>query len=494
MADDFTGLAAACLLAFQLPIVGFLLANESYRVCLMRTYRRLRGPDPPPERRFPREELPRVTIQLPVRNEGEMFERCLRSAAAVDHPDDRLQIQVLDDSDDGVTTELIGRVLEELRLEHPRRDFQCLRRDSREGFKAGALRRGVDQASGEFFAIFDADFTVPKDFLARTIHYFTDPEVAVVQARWAFLNRNESLLTRLQAAKLDAHQMFEQTARFRSGRRVAFHGTAGIWRASALEEAGGWKCATEVEDIELSIRSFARRHRVMYLDHLRVPSELPTSIHDYLTQQMRWKRGYTRLALLYNSAIARAPAPLRERLDMLQRIHLVWGPALALLMTLCVLPVFAAAGRLGLTAPIACLYLTTLVVSLVGRILETRTLTEDPRHDPADLLPLPLRLLPLNHVLAMGTSWALTQATAEGFGARRYWEVTHKRGATASPRGVRIPLALRGTVVVAVASTALAVVAVLGSHALAVVFYALLALGSAWVAGALALEARGRRL
>ncbi len=486
-------LARVAFLAVQLSIIVFLLANAVYQIYLIMAYRRTRGPDEPPKYRFSEDELPSVAIQLPVYNEGEIFERCLRSAAAVEYPDERLTIQVLDDSDDGVTSDLIDRVIGELRCERPGLVVECIRRTGREGFKAGILRVGVEKATSELFAIFDADFVAPPDFLARSIHYFADPDVAVVQGRWSFLNRNDSLLTRIQAARTDAHQMFEQTARHRTGRMAVFHGTAGVWRASALAAAGGWECSTEVEDVELSIRTFSLGGRVVYLDHLRVPSELPVSMRAYLAQQMRWKRGWTRIARVYSGTILRARAPLADRLDLLQRLHQTWASALALAMTLCLLPTFLVAGRFGLEWLVAALLISMLGLSLVVRALENRTLVEDPAHQTDDLLPAALRWVPFNYVLSMGLAWALTQATFEAFGREQVWDVTPKGDSPVATLGSRVALAVRGSAVVAGLSGLLAAFAAGRYNLLMTFFYGTLLLGSMWVVGALLLEARRAR-
>lgn len=492
--------SAAAFFALETLCVTFLLAMALYQAELIVRYRRRRGPDPAPERSFARDALPRVTVQLPVYNEGILAERCLRTAAALDYPVDRLEIQFLDDSDDGATTEIALRAIEGLRRGRPGLAIEYLRRPSREGFKAGALRHGTARARGELFAIFDADFVIPKDFLTRTVHYFTDPAVGAVQARWDYLNRNDSRFHRLQATKLDAHQMFEQVARHRSGRPAIFHGTAGIWRGEALEEAGGWNCVTEVEDVEVSIRSALAGRRIVYLDHLRVPSELPGTVDAFLRQQMRWKRGWTRVVRHYTGTILRSRAPLRLRFDLLQRIHLSWGPAGALLMALGALPFFLAAQRLALTPIAVALYGATLVVSLASRHLEERTLREDPELAQAPAVHPLLRWLPWGYLLGLGTSWALTQATVQGFGKRQVWEVTPKSATTAGSAGHRVgvrpgrpPGYVVGTLAVGLAAVVLTGLSVAAGHHLAGLFYVMLSAGCGWIGLSLVGDLRAAR-
>jgi cellulose synthase/poly-beta-1,6-N-acetylglucosamine synthase-like glycosyltransferase len=469
---------------------AILLVMALYQLVLMVQYRRSRGPDPEPAKRFSPGDLPSVTVQLPVYNEGPLAAQCLRFATELDYPKDKLQLQFLDDSTDGITTRIALEAIGKSRLERPELDIQYIRREDRSGFKAGALRLGTSQASGELLAIFDADFLIPPDFLHRTVHFFTDPGVAAVQGRWSFIDRHRSTFSRLQANKLDSHQMFEQTARARWGRPPIFHGTAGVWRATALEEAGGWNCITEVEDVEISIRSAVTGRRIVYLDHLRVPSELPETVIVFLRQQMRWKRGWTRVALHYTGFIARSGLPKRVRLDLLQRIHLSWGPALALVMVLGVLPFFIAADRLGLKWLGVALYTASLALSLAARHLEEKTLREDPlRTEPPPAHPL-MRVMPLGYLMGLGTAWALTQATFEGFRPGQIWEVTPKSGTTPGSEGHqpsgsgRVPGYVVGTLATGALGTVLAILSVVAGHYLAALFYLMLAVGCGWIGGA----------
>ncbi len=240
------------------------------------------------------EQWPLVTVQLPIFNELYVAERLIRAAANLDYPLSRLEIQVLDDSTDE-TTALVSRMVAKLRAKGF--DIRLLHRDNRAGFKAGALAAGFQQAKGEFLAIFDADFIPPPDFLKRTVPHFHDPQIGFVQARWGHVNRNYSLLTVLQSFSIDAHFMVEQLARSRAGYVFNFNGTAGIWRRSTIESAGGWKADTLTEDLDLSYRAFLAGWRAVFLPDLEAPAELPVSFSAYRRQQHRWARGSLECAL-----------------------------------------------------------------------------------------------------------------------------------------------------------------------------------------------------
>lgn len=468
-------------------VILFLLGMAFFNIHLVLRYRATRGPDPQPAAKFAESDLPDVTVQLPVYNEGRLAAECLRMAAALDYPHDRLQIQFIDDSDDGLTSAIGEKAVEDLRREYPGISLQFLRRGDRTGFKAGALLYGTARARGEFLAIFDADFVIPPDFLRRTIHFFTDAGVGTVQARWDYSNHDTSLFTRLQADKLDAHQMFEQTARARTGLSAIFHGTAGAWRASALAAAGGWNCISEVEDVELTVRAGLKGWRLVYLDHFRLHSELPESINAFVRQQMRWKRGWSRIASHYSWPILRGDIPWRNRIDLLARIHLTWGPVGALIMILAVLPYFAIAKRYGLRPMAATLYAGVLVVSLVTRHLEHKTLIEDPKaRAPLDISPI-LKSVPWNYLLlGMGMLWPLSQATFEGLGsAKQVWEVTPKKTTTANSaghaaltKGNWLPGYVVGTLLLALLGLVLAVYSAMMTFYFPAVFYLMLAVGS----------------
>jgi cellulose synthase/poly-beta-1,6-N-acetylglucosamine synthase-like glycosyltransferase len=237
---------------------------------------------------FQFDDLPRVTVQLPIFNEQYVVDRLLDAVCRLDYPREKLDIQLLDDSTD--ETVEVARILVDryAALGHP---VTYLHRDNREGYKAGALAEGLKTAKGEFVAIFDADFVPPPDFLLKCIHHFTDPKVAMVQTRWTHINRNYSVLTEVEAILLDGHFVLEHSARSRSGVFFNFNGTAGIWRRCAIDEAGGWQHDTLTEDTDLSYRAQLQGWKFVYLQDVECPAELPVEMTAFKTQQARWAKG-----------------------------------------------------------------------------------------------------------------------------------------------------------------------------------------------------------
>lgn len=232
--------------------------------------------------------LPFVTIQLPIYNELYVVERLIDSVADFDYPKNRFEIQILDDSTDE-TVEIIAKKTKEIQAKGI--DIQHVRRANRQGFKAGALAYGLKICKGEFIAIFDADFVPPTDFLQKTIPHFKEKNVGVVQTRWKHLNENYSLLTQLQAFGLDAHFTIEQGGRNAKNHFINFNGTAGIWRKTTIEDAGGWSADTLTEDLDLSYRAQMRDWKFVYLEELGCPAELPVTMSAIKSQQYRWTKG-----------------------------------------------------------------------------------------------------------------------------------------------------------------------------------------------------------
>jgi cellulose synthase/poly-beta-1,6-N-acetylglucosamine synthase-like glycosyltransferase len=269
-----------------------------------------RRPAPEPAARW--DELPRVTIQLPLYNERYVVERLLEEVSKIEYPRERLQIQVLDDSTDDTHpfTEALVRDYQAAGL-----PIQYLHRNNRAGFKAGALQEGMRTATGELIAIFDADFIPPRDFLERTVHYFTEPSVGVVQTRWSYLNRHFNLLTEVEAMLLDGHFVVEHGARSGSGLFFNFNGTAGVLRAKMIEDAGGWQHDTLTEDSDLSYRAQLRGWRFVYLPGVECPSELPVDTYGFQVQQSRWAKGLTQVAIKLLPRILRSNEPWRVKLE-----------------------------------------------------------------------------------------------------------------------------------------------------------------------------------
>ncbi|HWP85774.1 MAG TPA: glycosyltransferase, partial [Terriglobia bacterium] len=283
----------------------------SHRYLLLYQYYRNRDKRPqPPE--CPPDWWPRVTVQLPVYNERYVVERLIEAACRIDYPRDRLEIQVLDDSTDDTVALARQCVQRHARQGHP---IRYLHREHREGFKAGALAEGLRSATGELIAIFDADFLPPEDFLRRTVPYFIDPGVGMVQTRWAYINRSYSCLTQVQAILLDGHFVFEHGARSRSGCFFNFNGTAGVWRRRAIEESGGWQHDTLTEDTDLSYRAQLRGWKFLYLPEVECLSELPVEMNAFKTQQARWAKGLIQTGRKLLPLILRAPLPWRIKLE-----------------------------------------------------------------------------------------------------------------------------------------------------------------------------------
>src|SRR5918992_793842 len=248
-------------------------------------------------------DLPKVTVQLPIYNERYVIHRLLEAVCALDYPRDRLEIQLLDDSTDD--TAEIARAL----VAHYRQQGMSIvhvRRNNRHGFKAGALHEGMGTARGEFLAIFDADFVPPADFLNKTIPYFRNPKVGMVQARWGHTNPDYSLLTRTQSIGIDAHFSTEQGARSWGGLFLNFNGTAGIWRRQAILDAGGWQADTLTEDMDLSYRAQLAGWQLKYVLEVACPAELPVQIAAFKSQQFRWAKGSIQTARKIIPALFRA--------------------------------------------------------------------------------------------------------------------------------------------------------------------------------------------
>jgi cellulose synthase/poly-beta-1,6-N-acetylglucosamine synthase-like glycosyltransferase len=234
------------------------------------------------------ERSQRVTVQLPVYNERFVAARLLDSVARFDWPAELLEIQVLDDSTDD-TRDIVDNRVEY--WSEKGISIKVLRRNNRNGFKAGALKEGLRHAKGGFIAVFDADFIPSRDFLTRTLSCFGDPDVGMVQGRWGFVNARHSWFTRIQALLLAPHFEIEHNIRFRRGLFFNFNGTAGIWRRETIEDSGGWQSDTVTEDLDLSYRAQLKGWRFVYLNDLVVPSELPVTLGAFRTQQQRWAKG-----------------------------------------------------------------------------------------------------------------------------------------------------------------------------------------------------------
>lgn len=277
-------------------------------------------------------KLPRVTVQLPIYNEMYVTERLIEASCDIDYPGELLEIQVLDDSTDK-TSDLAKESVKKFRDKGF--DIQYIHRIDREGYKGGALANGLKTAKGEFIAVFDADFVPQRDILQKSIHYFKDEKVGMVQTRWTYLNRAYSFLTKIQAIMLDGHFVIEHTARNWSGRFFNFNGTAGIWRKKAIENAGGWQNDTLTEDLDLSYRSQLKGWKFIFLRDELAPSEIPVEINGFKSQQHRWAKGSIQTAKKLLPKILKSDLPLKVKVEAF--FHLTNNTSYLLMLLLSVL-------------------------------------------------------------------------------------------------------------------------------------------------------------
>ena len=297
-------------LACYVAVFAGLSVFGAHRLRILWLYGKHRKEEPKPMGQF--EELPLVTVQLPLYNEMHVIERLLDAVAQLDYPQDKLQIQILDDSTDETVT-----VCEEAteRLRKQGFDVEYRHRTDRTGFKAGALEAASPTAKGDYLLIFDADFIPQPELLKKLIHHFTDPKVGMVQARWGHINEKESLLTRLQAMMLDGHLVLEQAGRSRSGHFFNFNGTAGMWRKQCIADAGGWEHDTLTEDMDLSYRAQMKGWRFVYLKDVVVPAELPPDMDGFKSQQHRWTKGSIQVCKKMFTKVWTSEEPLGIKLE-----------------------------------------------------------------------------------------------------------------------------------------------------------------------------------
>ncbi|MCA8943347.1 MAG: glycosyltransferase family 2 protein [Planctomycetes bacterium] len=308
--------------ALLVPLAALGLHRGWIVMLYLATRHRRRANAPTPE------IWPRVTVQLPIFNERLVAARLIECVAGLDYPRDRLQIQVLDDSTDD-TSGIVARAIEGLPADL---DVEHRRRSVRTGYKAGALAEGLDSATGDFLAIFDADFLPPSDFLRRTVAEMRDGRIGMVQARWGHVNPDFSLLTDVQRTLLDGHFVVEHRARAETGCFFNFNGTAGLFRRECIEDAGGWQHDTLTEDMDLSYRAQLRGWKFRYLHDLVCPAELPIEMNAFLSQQHRWAKGSLQTARKLLGRILRAPIPWFAKGEA--TVHLLGNVAFPLLFGL----------------------------------------------------------------------------------------------------------------------------------------------------------------
>lgn len=232
-------------------------------------------------------DLPDVTIQLPIYNEMYVVERLIKAVCSLEYPKEKLQIVVIDDSDD-LTSVICNQMVKHYKNQGY--DIHLIRRNERVGYKAGALQEALKVSKGDLIAIFDADFIPPKDFLLKTVPYFSSSDVGLVQARWSHLNRDYSSLTKAQALSLDLHFLVEHVAKMSKGYFLNFNGSAGVWRKKCIEDAGGWHFSL-AEDLDLSYRAQLKGWKIIVVPEITCPAELPVQINASKRQQSRWAKG-----------------------------------------------------------------------------------------------------------------------------------------------------------------------------------------------------------
>lgn len=259
----------------------------------------------------PQLDLPVVTIQLPIFNERYVVQRLLESITALDYPQELMEIQVLDDSNDDTVSIVQTEVL---KYKDQGFDIKHITRTDRTGYKAGALKSATNFARGEFIAIFDADFLPDKDFLLKTMAHFNDSKVGVVQTRWEHLNQNYSLLTRVQAFQLNVHFTVEQLGRKVGNLLLQFNGTAGVWRKDTINDAGGWEADTLTEDLDLSYRAQLKGWKIVYLEDVTSPAELPSEINGLKSQQYRWMKGGAETAKKVLPQVWKSSLTIRQKI------------------------------------------------------------------------------------------------------------------------------------------------------------------------------------
>lgn len=470
----FAVLLVLCCYGLHRSVLVLLYLRNKHRVPLL-----CKGPDAPIG-----DEPPIVTIQLPLYNEATVVSRLLRAVAKMDYPRDRFEIQVLDDSTDE-TRSIVDREVAMLCKQGV--DAVVVRRPDRVGYKAGALDYGLKTAKGDFVAIFDADFVPQPDFLRSLVAEFSDPKVAMVQARWGHMNRRYSLLTRVQALMLDGHHMVENRARFASGRLFNFSGTGGMWRISAIHDAGGWQHDTLTEDLDLSYRAQLKGWRFVYREDVVSPSELPEDVSSLRAQQYRWARGTVQTARKLLKRVLNSDLTFAQRLEAVFHMTPHFAYPLMLSLSVLLLPALLLAPRSDLLAMV--IVDLPLCVGTTGSLALFYGMAErsQGRSVGSALLRLPALI-----ALGMGISPHLTKAVSDGlqYMAGEFVR-TPKKGVRAGRYSSYSTLPLAELLLGAISSVNV-IVAIKTGHWIAAPFTVLFAFGYFYVA-VLVMREQGER-
>ncbi|MBN8610178.1 MAG: glycosyltransferase family 2 protein [Deltaproteobacteria bacterium] len=409
------------VIALYMGILTVLAVYGFHRAQLLYLYWKHKSSAPQAPAKFV--ELPKVTVQLPMFNEMYVAERLIESVAALDYPKDKLEIQVLDDSTD--ETQNIAKAKVEELVERGY-DAVYIHRVDRTGFKAGALEAGHKVAKGDYLLVFDADFVPTRTIVLDLVHHFTDPKVGMVQARWGHLNRDYSMLTRVQSMMLDGHFVVEHIARNRSGRFFNFNGTAGIWRKSTIIDAGGWQHDTLTEDMDLSFRAQLKGWRFVYVPDALAPAELPCEMNSFKTQQFRWAKGSAQTAKKLIPTILRADIPWKVKLEVV--FHLTDNFAYLFLLALALLQLPNMMLRQEMNRPELLLLDVPLFALTSGSIVLFYLTTHRALYGN---LWEAITRLPLMMALGIGLSLNNARAVVEGlFGSDSEFVRTPKHGVT----------------------------------------------------------------
>jgi cellulose synthase/poly-beta-1,6-N-acetylglucosamine synthase-like glycosyltransferase len=353
-------------------------------------------------------DYPFVTVQLPIYNEKYVVARLLKSVCQLDYPSDRFEIQILDDSTDD-TTQIIKDLLENRANKEIQIDY--IHREKRSGYKSGALLEGLKKAKGELISIFDADFIPERDFLIKTIPYFSDPEIGLVQTRWGHINENYSVLTRLQAFGLNAHFTVEQVGRSTAGSYINFNGTAGVWRKKCITESGNWAKDVLSEDLDLSYRAQLKGWKFKYLEQVITPAELPVVIDAVRSQQFRWSKGGAQAARKNLSEV------LKKKLSWTNKIHAFFHLLNSLVFPLLLLAAITSIPLLGIreSHPGYHLYFDPGAIYLIGFLGLSYFYWVPVRYiHPEGTLKYYFSNFPLFLIFSMGLSFQNTIAVLEG--------------------------------------------------------------------------------
>ncbi|MEZ4336669.1 MAG: glycosyltransferase family 2 protein [Sandaracinaceae bacterium] len=413
----------AFVIGVYMVTLGILAIYGFHRGQLVYLYWKHRKRAPKPAKRF--ETLPRVTVQLPMFNELYVAERLIESVAGLEYPKEKLEIQVLDDSTDE-TVEIAKAKVEELR----ERGYDAVyrHRTDRTGYKAGALEEGLHEAKGDYVLVFDADFVPTATIITDLVHHFTDPKVGMVQARWGHLNRDYSMLTRVQSMMLDGHFVVEHIARNRSGRFFNFNGTAGMWRKATIVDAGGWQHDTLTEDMDLSFRAQLNGWRFVYVPDALAPAEIPCEMNSFKTQQFRWAKGSAQTAKKLLPIVLKAKIPWHVKLEAL--FHLTNNFAYVFLIILALLQLPNMLLRQSMSSPELLLLDVPLFAATSGSIVLFYLTTHRALYSN---LWEAIRRLPMMMALGIGLSLNNARAVAEGlFGNDSEFVRTPKHGVVKS--------------------------------------------------------------